>query len=283
MSTSKKGFDPLGSLFDLPDPGPAVSPPPAKGQDVPDATNVKPVGPRTGPDPVELAKILARAAQAKAGVKKPAPSSTLVPESDPGTKAAKPARPAAPAAAAPAAPAPAAPAPAAAAKPAKPAAAPAPAAPASRLAGAPPPRRTLSAADALRVAQEEESRAAAAPAAAAASAMPEDALADVVSGIIRDSFPSRGDVYVARALVMDDRGVLTALWRAHRARFISNGDMGGAVSVLHVLRALASVGRGQLVAAHAVTDKSDWLLWIDLSAPSPVAAFRDARAWLAGG
>lgn len=306
MSTSKKGFDPLGSLFDLPDPGPAVSPPPAKGQDVPDATNVKPVGPRTGPDPVELAKILARAAQAKAGVKKPAPSSTLVPESAPGTKAAKPARPAAPAAAAPAAPAPAAPAPAAAAKPAKPAAAPAPAAPASRLAGAPPPRRTLSAADALRVAQEQESRAAAeraaapaapapaaaaprapavpaAPAAAAASAMPEDALADVVSGIIRDSFPSLGDVYVARALVMDDRGVLTALWRAHRARFISNGDMGGAVSVLHVLRALASVGRGQLVAAHAVTDKSDWLLWIDLSAPSPVAAFRDARAWLAGG
>lgn len=304
MSTSKKGFDPLGSLFDLPDPGPAVSPPPAKGQDVPDATNVKPLGPRTGPDPVELAKILARAAQAKAGIKKPAPSTTLVPESAPGTKAAKPARPAAAAPPAPAAPAPA---PAATAKPARPAAAPAPAAPASRLAGAPPPRRTLSAADALRAAQEEESRAAAeraaapavpaapapaaapprAPAAAAAppvaSAMPEDALADVVSGIIRDSFPSLGDVYVARALVMDDRGVLTALWRAHRARFISNGDMGGAVSVLAVLRALASVARGQLVAAHAVTDKSDWLLWIDLSTTSPVAAFRDARAWLVGG
>lgn len=273
MSTSKKGFDPLGSLFDLPEPGPAVAaPPPAKGQAPPEPSNVKPAGAPAGPDPVELARMVARAAQAKAAMKKPAASTTLVPDAPPVAKPAKPARATAPAA---------------------------PAAPVSRLSAAPPPQRTLSAADALRMAQATEARAGleraqanAAPAAApaptpAAPAAPagplgEDGLVDVVSGIIKDSLPSIGDVYVARAVVMDDRGVLTALWRAHRARFIADRDFAGAVSVLAVLRALASVGRGQLVAAHAVTDKSDWLLWVDLGTSSPIAAFKDARAWLAG-
>jgi hypothetical protein len=124
----------------------------------------------------------------------------------------------------------------------------------------------------------------ASPVAAPAAAPPQalDDLADVVAGIVKDSIPSLGDVYVARALVMDDRGVLTAQWRAHRARFATSGDLAGAVSVLAVLRALASVGRGQLVAAHAVTDKSDWLLWVDLGNASLIAAFKDARAWFAG-
>lgn len=278
MTTSKKGFDPLGSLFDLPEPGPAAAPPPpAKGQELPESPNAKPATPRAGPDPVELAKILARAAQAKAGAKKPAPSTTLVPDAAPGAKPAKPAKAAAPAA---------------------------PAAPASRLSAAPPPQRALSAADAMRLAQAQEARAGvesakvkpAAPAPAAAPAAPvappaasvpagplgEDGLVDVVSGIIKDSLPSIGDVYVARVLIMDDRGVLTALWRAHRARFVANGDFAGAVAVLAVLRALASVARGQLVAAHAVTDKSDWLLWVDLGSSTPIAAFKDARAWLVG-
>ncbi len=278
MTTSKKGFDPLGSLFDLPEPLPVppspvapAAPPPVKGDELPESTHVKPTPP-LGPDPAELAKILARAALSKAGAPKPpGGGSTLVP-----APAGAPVKPA---------------------KAAKPAA---PAKEASRLSSAPPPQRALSAADAMRVAQAHEARAeverklpppVTAPAAppVAADAMPSqpnreaDDLVNVVSGIAGDSLPGLGDVYVARALIMDDRGVLTALWRAHRARFVSSGDVAGAVSVLAVLRALAAVGRGQLVAAHAVTDKSDWLLWVDLGNQTLVAAFKDPRAWLAGG
>lgn len=102
-----------------------------------------------------------------------------------------------------------------------------------------------------------------------------------MTGILQDGLPSVGSVYVAKALVMDDRGVLTALWRAHRNRFLSMGDLAGAVSVNAVLRALAGARPGQLVAAHAITDKSDWLVWIDLSNSTLIAAFRDARAWFA--
>jgi len=37
-----------------------------------------------------------------------------------------------------------------------------------------------------------------------------------------------------------------------------------------------------LVAAHVVTDASDYLVWIDLQTGSLVAAFADARAYFAG-
>lgn len=315
MSSNKKGFDPLASLFDLPDSPPASAPsapaaPPARGDALPDPPHVKPAPPvvppvpevaeaieapapapakLAGPDPAELAKILARAAAAKAGAPKPAAGAP-------------------PAKAAPAAPAP---------KPAaKPVAPPAPAAsPASRLMGAPPPKKSVSLEDALRAATEDEdkrklaasiaAKAVAAAAAAAKAAPPaapaaapaaapvveaaappraiaDSALGDVVSGVIQDALPEIGSVYVAKALVMDDRGVLTALWRAHRARFATSGDLAGAVAVSGVLRALARVQPGQLAVAHAVTDKSDWLVWVDLSTSTLVAAFKDARAWFGG-
>lgn len=289
MSSSKKGFDPLASLFDLPETLPAVAPsaPPAKGDALPEATHLKPaapvVPPLSGPDPAQLAKILARAAVARAGAPKPAPGgATLVPES----------RGAAPASS-----------PKPAAKETRPPAA-AAASPMSRLMAAPPPRKTVSVEEAMRLAGEEESRrraesaavkpaapaptpaaapAVVAPRAPAASAPASTGdISDVVGGIIQDSLPELGAVYVAKALVMDDRGVLTALWRAHRARFGSTGDVAGAVAVSAVLRALAAVRPGQLAVAHAVTDKSDWLIWVDLSTSTTVAAFKDARAWFAG-
>ncbi|GDX79584.1 hypothetical protein LBMAG42_13950 [Deltaproteobacteria bacterium] len=299
MSTSKKGFDPLASLFDLPETPPVASPaaPPAKGDALPEASHVKPaapvVPPLSGPDPAALAKILARAAVARAGAPKPAPGgATLVPEGK-GAAAAEAPKPAAKAA-----------------KPATPAAA--AASPMSRLMAAPPPRKTVSAEEAMRLAGEDESRRraeaatvkpvappagkpAASPAppaqvaaavsaatAPAASATPMGDISDVVGGIIQDSLPELGAVYIAKALVMDDRGVLTALWRAHRARFGSTGDVAGAVAVSAVLRALAAVRPGQLAVAHAVTDKSDWLIWVDLSTSTTIAGFKDARAWFAG-
>ena len=48
-----------------------------------------------------------------------------------------------------------------------------------------------------------------------------------------------------------------------------------------MLHALENTGKGGLVAAHVVTDASDYLLWMDLGSESLVAAFADARAWFA--
>lgn len=262
--SSKKGFDPLSSLFDLPETAPAPpARPPARGDDLPEPPHVKAPPPAVppGPDPVQLAKTLARAAAAKAAAARPAAPG-------PANQAAKTTNPTNP-----------------------------PAGPPSRLMAAPPPRKSLSAADAVRLANEDEARARTAPApaptptAAPAPSAPRSPPAvpvtgtfdptAVIAGVIQDCLPNVGSVYIAKALVLDDRGVLTALWRAHRARFLSTGDLAGATAVNAVLRAVASVGAGQLAVAHAVTDKSDWLVWVDLSSSSLIAAFKDARAWFA--
>lgn len=295
MSTPKKGFDPLASLFDLPE-TPASSPrvesaPAVLGGDVPNATQLKPAVP-AGPDPVQLAKILAKAAAAKAAsVSAPPPA-----------VAAKPALAKAP------------PPVAARAVPPKPVAPPVKPKAASSLASrlGPPPKRVLSAEEALNAARSGEealrsaeaekraddqqkaaaakaifqarSVASAAPVVAARPASPamrEDQLADMIAGIVTAASPELGAVYVANAILMDERVVLAGLWRAHRAKFAATGDLAGAVACGAVLRALTTVPIGQLVAAHAVTDKSDWLVWVDLVSGSPLAAFRDARAWFA--
>ena len=265
MSTSKKGFDPLASLFDLPDAPVRVAPVslPAKGEALPEPPHVKPapasVPALPAPDPVQLAKMLARAAQARAGAPTSAPGGrTLVLERVLPPAAAPPAQ--------------------------------------SRLMAAPLPRKSVSAADAMRLAGESEARAKAEaaafrPAPPQAAPLPQtDAvvvsvvgeMSEVVAGIIQDTLPELGKVYVAKALIMEDRGLLTALWRAHRSRFASAGDVAGAVAVSAVLRALAATRPGQLAAAHAVTDKSDWLIWVDLGTSTPIAAFKDARAWFGG-
>ncbi|MBM4367052.1 MAG: hypothetical protein FJ102_12635, partial [Deltaproteobacteria bacterium] len=112
------------------------------------------------------------------------------------------------------------------------------------------------------------------------AALTADQLTDVVSAQIAAVVPEAGAVYIANALVVDDRAVLTALWKAHRARFANEGDIAAAVACSTVVRALGSVAPGQLAVAHAVTDKTDWLVWIDLDR-GPLAAFRDARALFA--
>lgn len=257
MSTSKKGFDPLSSLFDVQPPGPMLpevdeAPPAGPAEALPEPTHVKkprvapPPPAPPAPDPVALAKIIAKAAAAKAGAPRSAP------------KAAPPK-----------------------------AAAPAPKG--SRLMAAPPPKKSLSVEEALAAARAEEEAAKSQPpspparpeAPAAVPAEPSD-LADVVSGIVQAAVPGLGPVYIANALRMDDRGVLVALWRSHRARFASVGEIERAVACGAVIRAAGQVPIGQLVAAHAVTDKTDYLIWVDLSASVAVAAFADAREWFAG-
>ena len=162
----------------------------------------------------------------------------------------------------------------------------------SRLASAPPPRaapaslanrarRPTSALEAARAAsaQEEQNRAAAAVAAAAAA---EAELPRMVAALLSNTLPGLSDITVANALPMDDRTVLTALWKAHRARFGAAGDLSRMVAATTVIRALKNVPEGRLVAAIVDTGAGDYLVWVDLASSTVVGAFHDARAWYAG-
>jgi len=104
-----------------------------------------------------------------------------------------------------------------------------------------------------------------------------------VRALIPAQLPGLGNHTVANAIVTDQRDVLAALWRAHRTKFLSDGHIGMAVGAAAVLNAFERCPQGQLIAAHVVTDASDYLVWIDMSSPSLLAAFPEARSWFAGG
>jgi hypothetical protein len=91
-----------------------------------------------------------------------------------------------------------------------------------------------------------------------------------------------GPFTVSNCLLMDDREILKALWRAHRARFGAEGQLDQVVAAAAVLDALDLVPAGKLLAAHVLTDASDYLVWIDLREGTPLAAFANARAYFVG-
>ncbi|MCB9764092.1 MAG: hypothetical protein H6739_30250 [Alphaproteobacteria bacterium] len=139
-------------------------------------------------------------------------------------------------------------------------------------------KRPRSALDAIREAAqaEEESRKAREAEAAAAEV---HRLADRISDMLRRQLAGVKTLEVVNALVLDDRAVLRALWKGHRARFAIEGALDQVVSTTHVVRALDAVAPGQLVAAIVNTDRSDYLVFVDLGSQATIAAFADARAW----
>lgn len=241
-------------------------------QSVPDAglEELQPVAPQEpepqpplpGPDPVTLAKALARAAVAKAGP--PTPSHR------PDTPAAAPPPPLAPEPSAPA-------------KPTR---------PLSRVeALSQRAVRPKSAQDvilrATEVARAQEQRAeerrrqleleqAEQPGA------PRPPLVHKVQRLLERKLRGLGPITVNNCLVLDDREVLRALWRAHRARFGAEGKLDQVVGAAAVLDAFELVPPDKLVAAHVLTDASDYLVWIDMREGTPLAAFADARAYFVG-
>ena len=285
--------DPLSSLFaqspqpvadtgasETPEPGNFRAPRPVSR---PMPPPVIPPSPSAGPDPRALAKALAKAAVAKAGAPAPRPEEAApaapVAEAKPvvrGVAAAPPpvrklsameamdlarkqeseraASAAAPAAAA------AAPAPAAAA------AAPAPA---TRAVPVAIPAAAVAAVSV-----------AAAPA-AAHPVVAEDQLGDTIQGLLGASLPG-AQVYIANAMFASDRKALTALWRAHRARFLATHQIEYAVGASTVLHLLNACPTDQLAMAHGVTDKGEFLIWVDLSNRSLVTAFANPKQLIAG-
>lgn len=102
-----------------------------------------------------------------------------------------------------------------------------------------------------------------------------------VDRILRRQLKGIKTLDVVNALMMDDRTLLTALWKGHRARFAAIGQLGEVVSTTNVIRSLGAVPQGQLVAAIVETEVSDYLVWVDIGSEATIAAFADARAWYA--
>ena len=150
-------------------------------------------------------------------------------------------------------------------------------APTSRLSGlaarAPKPRSALEAARAAAQAE-----AAKREAADVAKLLELPAKVDV---ILRRQLKGIRSLDVVNALIMDDRPLLQALWKGHRARFAAIGSLSEVVATTNVIRALGAVPKKQLVAAIVETDQTDYLVWVDLGSEAVIAAFPDARAWYA--
>ena len=116
----------------------------------------------------------------------------------------------------------------------------------------------------------------------AAESRASQTLTDRIQVLIEASLPGVGDLDVKAAKVADEREVLSALWKSHRSKFLSDGELERAVAAARVVDSLKHAPSGALIAAHAVTAASDYLVWIDLQSGSLVAAFADARAYFAG-
>ncbi len=107
-------------------------------------------------------------------------------------------------------------------------------------------------------------------------------LSDRIQEMVPRMLPNVGAIYVANALRVQQRRLLQALWRSHRDRFLADGQLERAVGAAAVLHALESVSEEGLVVAHVVTEAGDYLLWLDLDQDTVLAAFSDARAYFAG-
>jgi len=116
----------------------------------------------------------------------------------------------------------------------------------------------------------------------AAEARASQTLTDRIQVLIEASLPGVGEIDVKAAKVADEREVLLALWKSHRSKFLSDGELERAVAAARVVDVLKHAPAGALIAAHAVTAASDYLVWIDLQNGSLVAAFADARAYFSG-
>jgi len=125
--------------------------------------------------------------------------------------------------------------------------------------------------------------------AAAAAAKAEDTrraargpeLVRLCSKVVRREFRGAKKLTVVNAIPMDDRPLLTALWKGHRATFAIRGDLNNVIATSTVIRGLEHARPGVLVAAIVETQTSNYLVWVDMTAERVLAAFPDARDWYA--
>jgi hypothetical protein len=100
-----------------------------------------------------------------------------------------------------------------------------------------------------------------------------------VSAVVRKVFP-RAEVAPATAVTNPE--VFRALWRAHGARALHEGDV-ALVATSSVLQdAVGRISPGWLAAARMELDGAAWAVWVDLERGAVLAVARPAEIYLAG-
>jgi hypothetical protein len=102
-----------------------------------------------------------------------------------------------------------------------------------------------------------------------------------VEALLSMRLKGMGGLRVASCLEIHDRTTLSALWKGHKARFTNEGCIEQVLASSAVLDALRKVPDGCLVVARALTPNDEYLVWMDLRDGTAIAAFPNARAWLA--
>jgi hypothetical protein len=101
-----------------------------------------------------------------------------------------------------------------------------------------------------------------------------------VAALLGALMPGLSGVQVLRAAAVEQRDIHTAIWKAHRARFVGQGEMARALGASAVLGALKSVGPGQLQAVLVSTGGEPVLAWLNMEQQTCIAAFDDAHGLL---
>lgn len=172
---------------------------------------------------------------------------------------------------------------------------------------APRPVKRLTAAEAARVAVEAEAAEASRPAPAPKPVAPPPAAAQPVQArrpdpghrpagvrpsspgtardehvrrLVRACLPGVAEPQVLAVMPADRADVLRAVWKALRARFVADSQLDRAISASAVLAALEA--GATLCAVHVQVGNADALVWLDLGRDAAIAAFPEARVYLAG-
>ena len=108
----------------------------------------------------------------------------------------------------------------------------------------------------------------------------QDALARA-QGVVSEALASDG-VSVIRAVLVEERQLQSAIWRAHRGRLVATGDHLGAFSAFAVIQAVEQLPAGTLIAARVNARGRELLLWLDGANTRVIAVFPDAASWTPG-
>jgi hypothetical protein len=147
--------------------------------------------------------------------------------------------------------------------------------------------RPKSALDAAREAAEREASVGRVIATAARHAEPSGA-ADVVRATIARDLGGAGQIFVLETHEVStgplsgarpgtlDREILRALWRGHRAKFLSDGNLERATTATIVVQALEQ--KGSLAVARVVARGRDHLAFVDVDSRRVIACLADAYA-----
>lgn len=99
------------------------------------------------------------------------------------------------------------------------------------------------------------------------------------AAIVLEAFPG---AKIEPATAVGAHDVFRALWRAHRARAVHEGDVGLVATACVLLDAVDRVPQGGLAAGRVTLGPNAWAVWVDLERRSVLGVARPAEVYLVG-